>query len=128
MHHVSLLFGTTIIAIALGLESHRRYQDVAIDRKTNLDIAYMNGRRWYRLWTNVLMGMIGGLALVAGLVGQGPIWIVLWTLVPLVLIMIVCLAVSDMFHTRRYLQDKIPELRSQTLDRNHDSSSNSSTS
>jgi 4-hydroxybenzoate polyprenyltransferase len=128
MHAVSLLFGTTIIAIALGLESHRRYQDFTIERKTNLDIAYMTGRRRYRLWTNLLMGTIGGLALAAGLIGRGPTWIVLWTLVPLVLVVIVCLAVSDMFHTRRYLQEKLPELRRQTLDRHQDSSSNSSIS
>lgn len=115
MHVVSLLFGTWIVAVALGLESHRRRQDRVETGRSQLDLCYRAGRRRCRRWTNLLIGAVGLLALAAGVAGTGPVWMVLWALVPLVLCGIVALACSDVLRTNRYIERKLPELRREIL-------------
>lgn len=115
MHVVSLLFGVWVVAVALGLESHRRHQDRVETGRSAMDRGYQAGRRRYRRWTNLLVGAVGLLASAAGIVGLGPVWLVLWALVPLVLCGIVTLAVGDAWRTHRYLEHKLPELRREIL-------------
>ena len=115
MHVVSLLFGTSIVAVAMGLESHRRFQDHALKPVTALDKTYVESRAIYRRMTNGLLALIGCLALAAGFVGGGPVWIVLWALVPLFVVAIVVLAMFDMLRTKSYLSRKMPELRAESL-------------
>lgn len=115
MHVVSLLFGIWVVAVALGLESHRRHSDRVETGRSPLDVCYRAGRRRGRRWTNLLVAVIGLLATAAGVIGVGPIWMVLWALVPPVLCGIVVLAVGDFWRTNRYLQHKLPELRREIL-------------
>jgi energy-converting hydrogenase Eha subunit E len=114
---LSLLFGSSVVAISLGLESHRRLHDLAMTCATEIDRIYVNSRKKNRCWTNAMLALIGGLAAAAGFVGRGPIWIVLWATIPLVVVVVMTLAVADVFRTQRYLARKIPELRAETLGR-----------
>lgn len=115
MHVVSLLFGIWIVAVALGLESHRRHHDRVESGRSPLDLCYRAGRRRCRRWTNLLFAAVGLLAAAAGIVGPGPAWLVLWALVPLILCGIVALALSDVLRTNRYIERKLPELRREIL-------------
>lgn len=115
MHYVSLFFGTSVIAIALGLESHRRLHDLSLSPSSNLDKDYIRSRRRFRLWTNAIIALIGILAAAAGFVGRGPVWIVLWAVIPVFVLAIVVLAISDVIRTNSYLVRKLPELRAETL-------------
>lgn len=119
MHFASLFFGTSVIAIALGLESHRRRHDQTMVPTTQVDQDYMRTRRRYRLWTNWLIGFIGVLAAAAGVVGAGPIWIVLWAIIPLLVVAITLLAFTDAVTTNSYLHRKLPELRAEHLGGTH---------
>lgn len=115
MHVASLLFGIWIVAVALGLESHRRHDDRVETGRSPLDLGYRAGRRRYRRWTNLLVAAVGLLASAAGVVGTGPAWLVLWALIPLVLCGVIALAVGDMLRTNRYVERKLPELRREIL-------------
>lgn len=115
MHYVSLFFGTSVIAVAFGLESHRRLHDQSLNPSSKLDESYKRSRRRFRLWTNAIIALIGFLAAAAGFVGRGPVWIVLWALIPIFVLAIVVLAISDVVRTNSYLVRKLPELRAETL-------------
>ncbi len=135
MHTTSLLFGTTVLAVALGLENHRRRTENSLDltrsepfppessrehrppgnRFTELDKVYVEKRRLGRCWTNGLIALIGLLALIAGGVGKGHSWLILWSLIPLLLSVIVALAMMDAWRTHTYLLRKIPELQTSSL-------------
>lgn len=115
MHFASLVFGTSIVAVAIALESHRRLHDRSADTHTDLDVDYRTRRHRGRGWTNGLVLLIGFLAFFAGIVGQGIVFIALWSAIPLILLFIVGFAFLDAFRTHRYLHAKLPELEKQSL-------------
>ncbi|XZE53127.1 hypothetical protein SH139x_004848 [Planctomycetaceae bacterium SH139] len=115
MDFASLLLGLIVLLVAWGLERYRRSRHWQTAQPTQLDQDYAAARQRGRGWTNGLVALIGGLIVLAGLAGRGPIWYVLWVAVPLVLVPMVGLACIDMLRTERYLQAKIPELERQSL-------------
>lgn len=119
MDFASLIFGTSLMAVALALESHRRLLDgpSALHDLTVLDAEYRRGRVRGRGWINCLVGLIGALALLAGFFGAGYVWVAIWAAIPLILLMIILMACLDLVRTQRYLQEKIPELERQMLGR-----------
>lgn len=117
MDFASLGLGVVVLAIALGLESHRRLAQWRPSEPTEVDLRYAAKRQRSRGWTNVLFALIGGLAAVAGLVGRGPVWFGLWAAIPLALAGVIVMACFDLLHTDRFLREKLPELQRQTLRR-----------
>lgn len=120
MHSASLFFGTSVVAIAIGLESYRRLHDQssAAHRElptSDLDQTYRTQRSRNRIWTNLLVALIGILAMCAGLLGRGPVWIALWAAIPLILVVIVSLAFADVVRTHKYLREKLPEIQKESL-------------
>ncbi len=120
MHTASLFFGTSVVAIAIGLESYRRLHDHSSSSHrelpiSNLDQTYRTQRSRNRIWTNMLVALIGILAMVAGLLGGGPVWIALWAAIPLILVVIVTLAFADVARTHKYLREKLPEIQKESL-------------
>lgn len=120
MHTASLFFGTSVVAIAIGLESYRRLHDHSSLSPSEfpastLDQTYRTQRSRNRIWTNMLVALIGILAMCAGLLGGGPIWIALWAAIPLILVVIVSLAFADVARTHKYLREKLPEIQKEAL-------------
>lgn len=117
MDFASLTLGVVVFSVALALESHRRLAQWRPQDATEIDLRYAAKRQRGRGWTNALLALIGGLALAAGLVGRGPVWLGLWAAIPLALTGTVLMACFDLLHTDRFLREKLPEIQRQTLRR-----------
>ena len=111
-----MILGMTLIGFAIWLQWTEAKGWPNESYSTDLDIAYLKRRMKSRRRVNFILGFCGVLILAAGV--SGPrIFMMAWLTVTLALLTVVVLAGLDAFRTHRYLNDKIPEIRRQMLNR-----------
>ena len=115
MFGASVVVGLTIVGIAVWLEWRESQGDVDGLGGGALDQRYLGKRRWLRRAIHLLLLISGVIVLVAGYAGPGRVWVLGWLAVSGLLVMVLALAVVDLWRTKRYLRRKLPELRRQTL-------------
>ena len=115
MFGASVVVGLTIVGIAVWLEWRESQGDVDGLGGGALDQRYLGKRRWLRRAIHLLLLISGVIVLVAGFAGPGRVWVFGWLAVAGLLVMVLALAVVDLWRTKRYLRRKLPELRRQTL-------------
>ena len=112
-----LLMASAVIGLALYLQIHEG-QQWPTKQTTEIERKYRRSRfRWRSLIHNLLI-LSGGLMAVAGIAGTQRMrwWLICWILVAMTLLVVVMLAFLDAIRTRRYLRDRLPEMRDEMLD------------
>ncbi|MEM1068556.1 MAG: hypothetical protein AAGG48_13125 [Planctomycetota bacterium] len=107
----SLVLGMTIIAFAAWLQWNENETAGDENPRTDLDREYLNNRGRARKRIHVLIAGSGGLVLVAACAGPGPVWLVSWLGVIMLLLIVVMLAGLDALRSHRYHLRKLPEIR-----------------
>ncbi|MEZ6088517.1 MAG: hypothetical protein R3C05_10925 [Pirellulaceae bacterium] len=107
----SLVVGALMLLAAGVLQWRDASSAKHQDSQSELDERYHVNRTRGRRWVHVLLAICGLLAITAGAVGHGQVFILCWASVPLVLLVIVILAMLDAFRTYQYHAKKLPELR-----------------
>ncbi len=111
-----LILGLTLIGFAIWLQRTEAKGWPNESYKTELDIAYLQRRMKSRRRVNFILGICGVLILAAGVSGP-TIFMMAWLIVTLALMTVVVLAGLDVWRTHRYLNDKLPEIRRDMLNR-----------
>lgn len=105
------MLGCTIIAFAVWLQRNEKENAVYENPRTDLDRDYLATRTKARQRIHWLIGASGVMVLVAAFAGPGPVWLLAWTGVIVLLLIVVLLAGFDAFRSHRYHVRKLPEIR-----------------
>lgn len=107
-----LILGTTILGFVIWLEWRERQTD---DAARGFEREYLARRRRGRVAIHWILVVTGFLVLLTGIVPRGMLWIALWSAVCGLLVMVVAVAMVDLWRSNRYLYHKLPEIRRETL-------------
>jgi phosphatidylglycerophosphate synthase len=108
----SLMLGLTLLGFAAWLEWRERQ---GFDQGPLFDADYLRRRRRGRQAVHILLAAAGVLILAAAVAGRGILWAALWSAVCGLLILVLLIAIVDVWRTHRYFYRKLPELRQQML-------------
>ncbi|MBL6725481.1 MAG: hypothetical protein ISQ09_10380 [Rubripirellula sp.] len=115
MFQGSLILGVTLCLFSAWLHRTEKHGWPNESFETELDRQYRSRRLNSRRRIHYLIAACGGLILVAAFWGPGVTWVICWSLVMLMLLLVVFLAAADAVGTHRYHQKKLPEIQKQTL-------------
>ena len=111
----SLLLAVTVTGFAVWLQMNES-RDWPKAAASELETKYRKKRFRWRSFIHNMLIVAGGLIAVAGFAGAGRIWVVCWASVMVILLLVMMLAIIDGFRTRRYLKQRLPEIRRQIMD------------
>lgn len=112
MFAASLLLGTTILGFAAWLEWRERESG---DAAQGFEEDYLRRRRRGRSAIHIMLAIAGVFVIAAGFAGRGLVWVALWSAVCGLLLLVVAVAMLDLWRSNRYLHRKLPEMRRQAL-------------
>lgn len=114
MDRSSLIVGIVVLVAVVVLEFRNRLA-LRIEPDSELDEDYYGRRYRRRRLVHLLLVIVGALALLAGAIGRGGAFALIWAAVPLLIFIVVLLALADAYQTFRYHDEKLPELKETSL-------------
>lgn len=111
-----MLLAFTLLFFAVWLQWTEQHGWPHDSFNSDDDFEYLARRKKSRLFVNILIGICGLLILVATFAGVGVLFLVAWSVVSLILMVILFLAGMDAFRTHRHHQAKLRRLREQAFD------------
>lgn len=111
----SVLLAMTMIGFAAWLQWNESQNASDRSNWSDRDRSYFKRRARMRWLTHLIIALCGVIILISSFSGAPIIWLVGWSMVMLMLLVVIVLALMDGLRTHLYQKRKLPELRQSTM-------------